>query len=436
MSQTARPSLTLKRKLLFACISFLLFLLVVEGVARLWELRGRTDRIGFRQLFQRDARLMWRIRPYADFHGLIVNAQGHRGVDFTRDKPPGATRIACVGDSCTFGGSYRPGADYPAQLEAALNRSAGDGRRFQVYNFSGHGYSSHQGRILFEEALLYRPDVAIVYFGPNDYLFASHLSDASAPVLPTWFVRMDNFLWHSAGYRLLVSRSREWPVRALPPGADETNFREYLPRRVSSEEYRENLAAMARRAKEEGVRLIFLDISLRPEIPLMLNQIPIYDATSRVVHWYAARPEEGSKTDRLPAGEAIALGRLDEVEPDELERMLSACPDFAAGYYARAWLSERAGRIADASADFARAADLDFDRRVIEEYRRALRAVGQEFGAPVLSPAEWMPAGREAWRYFHDERHLTEEGDRKLGEWLAAKLDGMEFETGLRDGRD
>ena len=415
MNTSSRPPLSLKRKLFFSAVSFLLFLLLVEGAARLWEASHPRAGIAFRQLFQRDRLLLWRLKPHADFHGLVCNAQGFRGADFVMRKPPGTIRIACVGDSCTFGGSYEPGADYPARLEAALNASATDGKRFQVYNFSGHGYTSHQGRILFQEDVLpCHPDAAIVYYGPNDYLYAAYLSDASAPLLPPWFVSMDNLFWHAASYRLVMSRSGEWRPRSLPENANAENFRDLLPRRVSPDQYADNLAAIARMARTHNVKLVLLDFRMRPEIPFMLNQIPSYDATRRQVRWFHPRPAE--------AGEPIARGQLDQVDPGALQADLQACPDYAAGYYARAWLAARAGRVADASADYARAAALDYDRRWIEAYRAALHRVGERYGVPVLAADEWLPSGRDGWRYFYDERHLTEEGDRLLGETLASQL--------------
>ena len=81
-------------------------------------------------------------------------------------------RVACVGDSITFGAGTRlpPIESYPAQLQRML-----DPARWQVRNFGvsgatlmNRGNKPYQKERAFEEALKFQPDVVIIKLGTND----------------------------------------------------------------------------------------------------------------------------------------------------------------------------------------------------------------------------------------------------------------------------
>jgi acyl-CoA thioesterase I len=84
---------------------------------------------------------------------------------------PGRIRVACVGDSITFGYGIpeRDRNSYPAQLQDLL------GARWEVRNFGVNGATAlKQGTRpyslgpAFQEALAFKPDVVIVELGTND----------------------------------------------------------------------------------------------------------------------------------------------------------------------------------------------------------------------------------------------------------------------------
>src|SRR6185295_13489173 len=58
--------------------------------------------------------------------GVRINRHGFRGEEIRAEKPPGAVRIFCLGDSTTFGiwlerpGERRADTSYPAELERLL----------------------------------------------------------------------------------------------------------------------------------------------------------------------------------------------------------------------------------------------------------------------------------------------------------------------------
>jgi lysophospholipase L1-like esterase len=127
------------------------------------------------QVFEPDPELLWRMRPGFDFgEGFEpLNQEGFRGPEFKARKEAGSLRIACLGDSVTFG---RPDAAYPALLAQALTQKLG--RPVEAMNFGVPGYSSWQGRKLLPRLLAtYHPDLVIIMFGWNDHWLAKGFAD-------------------------------------------------------------------------------------------------------------------------------------------------------------------------------------------------------------------------------------------------------------------
>ena len=109
--------MTVGRKVAFAVLTMLAFLLVLEAGARLtlWLIGpGEAPlRVGFdsekASIFEADPDLFWRLRPNlrldrGDNPRMIdvrTNAISLRGEEITPDKPDGSIRILAIGDSCT-----------------------------------------------------------------------------------------------------------------------------------------------------------------------------------------------------------------------------------------------------------------------------------------------------------------------------------------------
>ena len=51
---------------------------------------------------------------------VTVNARGFRTAEFTADRRPATVRIACIGDSWTFGANVDDEDTYPRRLAALL----------------------------------------------------------------------------------------------------------------------------------------------------------------------------------------------------------------------------------------------------------------------------------------------------------------------------
>jgi len=123
-----------------------------------------------------------------------INSHGFRGPEIELRKPPGTVRIACLGDSTTFGDTATTdGHTYPAQLERLLRerychsetpnskpetRNSTAPLRLEVINAGVPGYTSLEALIYFETKLLdYQSDVAILNVGLNDALFLACFHD-------------------------------------------------------------------------------------------------------------------------------------------------------------------------------------------------------------------------------------------------------------------
>jgi acyl-CoA thioesterase-1 len=114
---------------------------------------------------------------------------------------PGTIRVACVGDSITFGHliANRAQNSYPAQLAARL------GQKWEVRNFGMNGATAlKQGTRPYwtqqvnHDALAFKPDVVIIQLGTND----------TAP--PNWQPHTTEF---GADYAALIQQFASQPVK-------------------------------------------------------------------------------------------------------------------------------------------------------------------------------------------------------------------------------
>ena len=131
--------------------------------------------------------LGWVLPPnakgYTIDQSVEVNSFGLRDDEFSRSKPPGETRVLCLGDSFTFALGVAHEDLYVQQLERLLE-SAHEGRRFQVINAGVAGYNTRQELIyLSRRGFELEPDLVTVAFYWNDLVGNEPpLPDASTDV--------------------------------------------------------------------------------------------------------------------------------------------------------------------------------------------------------------------------------------------------------------
>jgi hypothetical protein len=96
------------------------------------------------------------------------NSRGFRGDEVVVPKPPGTTRIVCLGGSTTYGGGvpdYR--LSYPNLLQTLLREHLRP--EIEVINAGVPGYSSLESLINLQLRVLeFDPDLVLIYHGINE----------------------------------------------------------------------------------------------------------------------------------------------------------------------------------------------------------------------------------------------------------------------------
>lgn len=97
-----------------------------------------------------------------------INAQGFRGADFDAPAVRRERRIACLGDSFTFGWGVEDGESYPERLQARLDEGPRRGV-WQVLNCGLPGYNTWQQLRLYERVVRPEaPDIVVIGWYLND----------------------------------------------------------------------------------------------------------------------------------------------------------------------------------------------------------------------------------------------------------------------------
>ena len=260
------------KKLLFASIVFLVVIGLLEVAARMVEKRietpplsGKNDgwqTVFFRSMFswhEPDPRLLWHFRPNLQGKLIHTNEAGLISAPATKKKPPDSYRVLLLGDSSPVGlGLKSYHESFGELLEFRLQQAMLGSRKVELVNSAVSGYSSAQCRLFLElEGWQYDPDLVIVYCGNNDASISGPKSDREL-LEAQHLVDVRRGLSHLALYRAMRSLLADIRGRASAPNSSK------LKVRVSPEEYRENIAAIAEACREKNVPLLIL----KPPVPL------------------------------------------------------------------------------------------------------------------------------------------------------------------------
>jgi lysophospholipase L1-like esterase len=220
---------------------------------------ARTVDIDIEFPFMRaDAELLWALRPgyRGEFLGrpVSINALGLRGADVAVGRSPGRRRVACFGDSITFGYGVADDETYAARLDALLSA-----RGVEAVNAGVTGYTTYQVlRHLRRLAPRVEMDVASFCVGWNDA--------SSRPVDdPTYARRMraatalDGLARHVYLYRW----AKGLYVNAMMGRAEREWETGHLGNRVPPDQYRDNLAAIVSECRSRGIRPVFVGLPRR-----------------------------------------------------------------------------------------------------------------------------------------------------------------------------
>jgi len=98
-----------------------------------------------------------------------IDPTGPNNCLFKEKKPENTFRIYVIGESTSRGFPYSRAVSFPFQLEQMLNAAKLD-RQFEVINFSMDATDSYIGLDIMNEILKYPPDLAIIYYGNNEFI--------------------------------------------------------------------------------------------------------------------------------------------------------------------------------------------------------------------------------------------------------------------------
>jgi lysophospholipase L1-like esterase len=222
----------------------------------------------------------------AEFRGnptwrIAINADGFRNAEIGR-KAADTIRIACVGDSWTFGMPVDQDQTYPARLaEHLAHRTAHAARRYEVINFGVLGYTSFQGLQLLKSRVLdLQPDIVAIGFGMNDSEVAGYRDkDMVATSPPRLGTRMKEAARDLESYKLLdyIALRVKFHPRAMgeyliedsnDKGSGAVDYTTIEPwTRVAPADYERNMREMIEMSRSHGARVVLLDNELWDESP-------------------------------------------------------------------------------------------------------------------------------------------------------------------------
>ncbi len=242
---------------------------------------------------------VWKVR---------LNSEGYRQEVVPGEKRATVFRVACLGDSWTFGMNVGQDQTYPRRLGERLQREY-PGAEFEVLNFGVLGYTSYQGlRLLKDKVLDLRPDVVVIGFAMNDSKVAGYRDKDMAEWMkhPTLGARIERLLEMSESYKLLkyvalLAKHRPKSVGSYLKDEGEntvTVFEKLEPwTRVGLPDYEQNIAEMVRLAGGRGAGIVLLynelwengmyeavlkRISAAESVPLVSGSALLADARRRL----------------------------------------------------------------------------------------------------------------------------------------------------------
>ena len=301
MAAAAPPPLSRARSLAYSVVVVGLFFALLEGGLRLAHVRAPArPRLLVRAIdvdidlpfMKLDPDLFWSPRAgwRGEFQGrpVTINALGLRGPDVVLPKPPGRRRVACFGDSITFGYGVGDTESYPYLVGQRLAAAGGE-----AVNAGVTGYTSYQVLGLAHRLLpVIDADVATFCVGWND-AGTRPLDDREYARRLHAAVEVDGVLDHLALYRAAKALYLRTGLGTRDAAARQP--------RVAPDDYASNLRALVAECRRQGVRpvLIALPRRRRAGEPPFLSPYPDVERQAArelgvpliVVPELAARPE-------------------------------------------------------------------------------------------------------------------------------------------------
>ncbi|MDD5102248.1 MAG: hypothetical protein PHH62_04615 [Endomicrobiaceae bacterium] len=248
--------------LIFSLVVSIVFLMFIELMLFLF-LPKHYDRLSdILRIIKQDNVLIWKQKPNlnTDFQNQNVktNSFGFRTHEI---KSKNKTRIICLGASPTFGWGVKDENTYPVVIENELKNK---NIEIESINAGEIGYSSYQGLKLLKTTILdLKPDIITVSYVINDvdkYRFfrSSSQRDSQLYPLSKWLVNTYNVVYQSNLFNFINNISLKIKSNKSKYYGNKYKNQYNENRRVSINEYEDNLNSIINIAQENNIKVIFI----------------------------------------------------------------------------------------------------------------------------------------------------------------------------------
>ncbi len=191
---------------------------------------------------------------------VTTNEDGLRVPLHGREKPDGAFRVMTLGCSTTYGWGVDDAESYPAQLQQLIREQGHS--HVEVINGGQPGYTSFQGRWLWDEALRhYEPDVVLIGYVVQDARKAAYTDKSQAVLQQDHRFMKDHVLYKSRLYLGLRDLLGSVQVRAKerPEGGEGGVYR------VPPSDFADNLRYLVGAVQDLGAKAVLFGFPLERE---------------------------------------------------------------------------------------------------------------------------------------------------------------------------
>ncbi len=328
---------------------------------------------------------------------------------FSAEPAPGRVRVMVFGESSVRAGSQIAlTEEFPALLEQALLNAARD---VEVLNLGRPGMDSHGMRILVEQAVAYKPDVAVIYTGHNDIgnaYMTKRYGDVQGATMAKLRLAVDQLRLYGL-LRKVVERTA--PAQFVPNSMTQHSTEALPPeqRELAEVEFRRNLEWIVRRLKQAGARVVLSTVG------------------SDLMQWNAGL---AACSEALPEGtwvnDGMRLVLRPEVPSDaQLEAAMKVAPDCPELYFMRGRRRDAAGDGRGALEDLVRARDLDrVPLRATAGIIEGIKAVAASEQVPLVDYEARIHSDLGHHYLFADVVHLSAAGHQLVAQTVLPVLKG------------
>jgi lysophospholipase L1-like esterase len=357
--------------------------------------------------------------------GRLFLYPGFHPCRFAKEKPSNTIRIFAFGGSTTFGLFVGKEASFPGVMAERL-RSLLPEHEVEVINLGCPGFDTARIRGLMDTVLGFDPDLFIVYSGHNEML--EGVADFQKTAFPAqlhrrllslsviygwmdyWLSGVDTFQIYEAVHEEEEAQAAERiPVYdPLEVPKDQWALPDKGWVRKAASTYKANIKAMASKAKEASLPVLFI-------LPVSNLFLPPY---------ISAHDEGFSEQDEFDALLERAWQTFRGGDPEEalthLDRALSVSPDYAMAWYMRGMAYLSLGRQKQGFSELQKACELDVrTHRITSLFQSAMIAVMEESKVPWvdLRPAFYKELDPDFSKtVFVDRCHPTRYGHELIAD--------------------